>query len=145
MASAESFFRPDEVAAIKEAVIAAELQTSGQVRVYIESHCGEDVLKRAAEVFNELELHKTAQSNGILFYLAVEDRKFAVLGDKGITDIVSNDFWHSIKHKMQEDFRAGKFAEGLIDGIMLSGEKLQTHFPHQNDGLNELSDDIVFG
>jgi uncharacterized membrane protein len=145
MSSAQSFFREDQIAAIKEAVAAAELQTSGEVRVYIESECGSSLMDRAADVFAKLDLHKTTARNGVLFYLAVDDRQFAILGDEGIHAKVPADFWDSIKEDMQAHFRAGEFTEGLTDGILTAGEKLKEHFPHEREDINELLDDVVFG
>jgi uncharacterized membrane protein len=145
MENASQFFKPDEIAAIREAIMAAELKTSGQVRVFIESHCGEEVIKHAAGVFEILELHKTAARNGVLFYLAVKDRKFAILGDSGIHQKVPEGFWENIKQDMQTCFRENRFTEGMVDGIGQAGEKLQEYFPHLKEGINEIPDDIVFG
>lgn len=146
MGGAKSFFSPDQVAAIKEAVVAAEIKTSGEIRVFIEGKCTEsECLDRAAHIFDELKLQKTAQRNGVLFYLAVDDRKFAILGDAGINKIVTSDFWDATKEHMQTRFRKGEFTEGLVDGIFMAGEKLITHFPGTHDDINELEDDVIFG
>jgi uncharacterized membrane protein len=89
-------------------------------------------------------MHKTAERNGVLFYLAVNDRKFAVLGDSGINAKVPEDFWDQVKELLQKNFREGKFTEGLAEGIMQAGEHLKVHFPHRKDDVNELPDDISF-
>src|ERR1041385_8459914 len=125
----EQLLTPAQSAAIKEAVIAAELKTSGEIRVFVEEHCGEDLMHRAAEIFAERELHKTELRNAVLIYLAVKDRRFAILGDAGIHAKVGDDFWNGIKERMQGHFRAGRFTEGLIDGITMAGDKLIEHFP----------------
>ncbi len=129
------------VAAIKE----AELDTSGEIRVHIERKCDEDVLDRAAFWFEKLKIHKTALRNGVLFYLAYEDRKFAVLGDAGINAKVPADFWNELKERMVVAFKEGRFVDGLSNGILESGKLLKSNFPHQSDDVNELSDDISFG
>lgn len=142
--SARSFFTKEEqhniVAAIKE----AELNTSGEIRVHIENHCKEEALERAAEVFYDLKMDRTAARNGILFYLAVKDHKFAIIGDEGINREVERDFWNDIKDEMIYNFKENKFAEGLIAGILKCGDKLKKYFPYQNDDVNELSDEISF-
>ena len=142
--SARSFFTKEEqhniVAAIKE----AELNTSGEIRVHIENHCKEEALERAAELFYDLKMNHTAARNGILFYLAVKDRKFAIIGDEGINKEVEHDFWNDIKAEMISNFKENKFAEGLIVGILKCGDKLKEYFPYQNDDVNELSDEISF-
>jgi len=130
---------------IVDAIKEAELNTSGEIRVHIESHCKGNVLDRAAYIFKKLKMHKTAQRNGVLFYLAYKDRKFAILGDAGINSKVPENFWDDIKEKMAEKFKEGKFTEGLAEGIKESGQQLKTHFPYQSDDVNELSDDISFG
>lgn len=129
------------VAAVKE----AELNTSGELKVHIERKCKEDVLDHAAFMFDELEMQKTELRNGVLIYLAVEDKKLAILGDAGINIKVPKDFWDTTRDFMINHFKEGKFAEGLSGGIKLAGEQLKEHYPYQSDDVNELSDDISFG
>ena len=80
-----------------------------------------------------------------MFYLAYEDRKFAILGDAGINSTVPEDFWDNITIKMQQRFRGGHFLEGLIEGVELAGHQLKSKFPRSADDINELSDKISFG
>jgi len=138
-------FKLAEKIKIVNAIKRAEKNTSGEVRVHIENHCKVDVLDRAADVFAMLKMHKTQLRNGVLFYLALKDQNFAVLGDAGINAVVPNNFWESIKDAMLENFKKGNFAEGLSVGITMAGEKLKEHFPYQKDDVNELPDDISFG
>ena len=105
----------------------------------------DDVLDRAAAVFASLKMHKTKLRNGILFYLAIKDHKFAILGDGGINAVIPNDFWDNIKEMMKQKFKEGDFTAGLSSGIKISGEQLKAHFPYQSDDINELEDDISFG
>ena len=142
--SARSFFTKEEQQNIVAAIKEAELNTSGEIRVHIENHCKEEALERAAEVFYDLKMNRTAARNGILFYLAVKDRKFAIIGDEGINKEVEHDFWNDIKDEMISNFKENKFAEGLIVGILKCGDKLKEYFPYQNDDVNELSDEISF-
>ncbi|MFD1186594.1 TPM domain-containing protein [Pontibacter rugosus] len=130
------------VAAIKD----AEMQTSGEIRVHIESNCEIDVLDRATEVFAELHMHQTEQRNGVLFYIAIEDHQFAVIGDAGINASVPDHFWEDITEEVIKHFKQKKYAEGLARGIRMAGEQLQAHFPYNRQSdINELSDDISFG
>lgn len=142
---AANFFSKEEKDKIKEAIKMAETSTSGEIRVHIDNHCKEDVMDRAAWWFGKLDMHKTEQRNGVLFYLAVKDHKFAILGDAGINSVTPEDFWDLIKEEMLGYFREGKFSEGLSKGILLAGEALQAHFPYQKDDVNELPDEISFG
>jgi uncharacterized membrane protein len=143
--SAKDFFSPEEQDDIKQAIMNAELDTSGEIRVHIENVCKGDVLDRAAYVFKNLGMANTGLRNGVLIYLAVRNRKFAIIGDKGINRVVPPDFWDGTKSTMLEFFREGKFSEGLIHAITESGIHLKRYFPHQMDDINELPDDISFG
>ncbi len=139
------FFSKEEKEQIRKAILNAELDTSGEIRVHIESNCKEDVLDRAAFIFKKLGMEKTDLRNGVLFYLAVHDRKFAIIGDHGINAVVPKDFWEDIKATMAERFKKGEYAEGLAEGIAETGKHLKKHFPHHIDDINELSDEISFG
>jgi uncharacterized membrane protein len=130
------------VAAIRN----AEMATSGEVRVHIEQSCPEtDVMERAKQVFAQLGMHQTALKNGVLFYLAFGDRKFAVLGDKEIDKRVPAGFWDAIRDQMRAHFVKEAFSEGLSTGIEQAGQQLKKYFPRQDNDTNELSDDISFG
>ncbi len=142
--SVKSFFTDLQQKTILEAIEKAEKNTSGEIRVHLESKCKIDQTKRAIEVFEKLQMHKTELRNGVLFYLATEDKKFAVIGDTGINNVVPTNFWDNVKTGIINNFKSGKFADGLIEGILLTGEKLQSHFPHQINDINELSNDISF-
>ncbi len=139
------FFSREEKDKIVRAIEEAEKNTSGEIRVHIEKDCKTDVLDRAAYIFKKLKMHKTKLRNGVLFYLALEDRKFAILGDAGINRVTPDDFWDNIKEKMLEFFKEGRIADGLVKGILMAGEKLKEHFPYQQGDVNELSDEISFG
>ena len=141
---ASSFFTKEQQAQILASVREAELETSGEIRVHIETTLKGDVLDRAAWLFKKLDMDKTAERNGVLFYLAVEDRKFAIIGDAGINAKVHEDFWNEISEVLKNNFKEGKFTEGLSKGIIMAGNQLQTHFPHRLDDVNELPDEISF-
>src|SRR5690606_978589 len=143
---AEKLFSKEDRARIIDAIISAEKETSGEIQVHLENHCKGDVLDRAAEVFETLKMHKTAQRNGVLFYLAVEDHKFAIFGDVGINQLVPEHFWDDIKDEMLRHFKVRQFTEGLCKGIEMAAEQLKTHFPYDQHGdENELPDEISFG
>ena len=143
--SIRNFFSSKDKLQIENAIRAAELKTSGEIRVHIEKNCKEDVLDRAAFLFEKLEMHKTDLRNGVLFYLAIEDHLFAILGDAGINQKVPDNFWVEIKQAMESRFKEGKFKDGLVTGINKAGDALKQHFPWQKDDVNELSDEISFG
>jgi len=138
-------FTKEQQQRIVKAIEQAELNTSGEIRVHIEKSCKIDVLDRAADVFALLKMHKTQLRNGVLFYFAISDRKFAILGDAGIKSKVPNNFWDSIKEEMLVLFKQSDITSGLEKGILLAGEKLKEHFPLQKNDVNELSNEISFG
>ncbi|MCU0407823.1 MAG: TPM domain-containing protein [Bacteroidales bacterium] len=141
---ASSFFTNEQQESILASVKEAENATSGEIRVHLETSCDEDVLDRAAWLFRKLGMDKTELRNGVLFYLAVNDRKFAILGDAGINAKVPHGFWDEISSLMKNHFREGRFTEGLCQGILMAGDQLKSHFPYMRDDENELADDISF-
>ena len=142
MSKVEDFLTPAEEQEIVAAIGVAEKNTSGEIRVHIEKQTSMAPIDRAVEVFNRLQMQQTAARNGVLIYLAVESKQFAICGDEGIDQKVSADFWDSTKDIMLAHFKNGNFKQGLIDGILKAGEQLKTHFPHQSDDTDELSNEI---
>jgi len=153
MSKVENFLTPKEETAIVEAIRLAEKNTSGEIRVHLEpaSISAEepnepiDAFDRAAAVFDMLNMHNTAARNGVLIYVAVQDRTLVIIGDKGINDIVGQDFWESTKDIIIGHFKKGNMKQGLVEGILKAGEQLQKHFPFKNDDKNELPDAISIG
>jgi uncharacterized membrane protein len=141
---ASSFFSKEQQAQILASVRQAEKATSGEIRVHIESTAKADVLDRAAWLFNKLGMSKTSERNGVLFYLAVNDRKFAIIGDAGINSKVPAGFWNEISELLSNNFKEGRFTEGLSQGIIMAGDQLKKYFPCCEDDINELSDEISF-
>lgn len=139
----KGFLTKKEEKEIVEAIREAEQKTSGEIRVHLErSTGGQDIFERAMEVFHQLKMDNTKQDNGVLIYVAVEDRNFVIYGDKGINEVVPDDFWESTKDLIVSHFKKGHFKQGLVDGILKAGEQLQKHFPWDEGDKNELSDQI---
>ena len=143
--TAANFFTRDQKKEITNAIARAELNTSGEIRLHVDNRCKIDALDCAAGWFEKLKMHPTEKRNGVLFYLAIKDKKFAIIGDAGINAVTPENFWDDIKEVMLSHFREDKFAEGLIKGIEMAGDQLKKHFPYQSDDKNELPDDISFG
>ncbi|WP_080237232.1 TPM domain-containing protein [Spirosoma rigui] len=139
-------FTPDQQQRIVDAIRQAETATSGEIRVHVEPKCSTaDPVQRAIEVFARLGMHQTKARNGVLFYLAHADRKFAILGDQGINAKVPADFWESTKDLLRSYFVNGEYAEGLSLGIERAGQQLRQYFPYDGvTDINELADDISF-
>lgn len=142
--SIKNFFTEAEKTGIQQAIADAELNTSGEIRVHIDSRCKGEPKEAAIKMFEKLGMHETQLRNAVLFYLAVDDHKFAILGDQGIDAVVPDDFWDSVRDLMLGHFKSRRFAEGLTKGILMTGEKLKVHFPYQEGDINELSNEISF-
>ncbi len=141
---ASRFFSQEQQDKILKAIREAERATSGEIRVHIETRCTENPLDRAAWIFNRLGMDKTAKRNGVLFYLAVKERKFAIIGDSGINSVVREGLWDEIRELLKMNFTDGRFTEGLTAAILLAGQQLKTFFPRKTDDINELPDTISF-
>ena len=142
---AKHFFSDEEKKRIVEAIQAAEAETSGEIRVHISSESYRSgVLNCAALWFEKLKMHKTELRNGVLFFLSIKNRQFAIIGDAGINIFVPEDFWNDIKDQMTIRFENGLFVEGLDEGIRKAGTLLKKYFPRQIDDVNELPDDLSF-
>ncbi len=139
------FFAQAEEHQIIAAIQHAEHETSGQIRVHVEGHCAGDAFARARAVFAGLGMQRTARRNGALIYLAVRDRKFAIVGDEGIHAVVPAGFWAEIRDAMAGHFRRGRFSEGVCHGIAAVGQHLKAYFPAQPGDRNELPDEISTG
>lgn len=141
----EAFLTTIEEQEIVAAIREAELQTSGEIRVHIETSAKGNIEARALEVFSILKMQNTALHNGVLIYVAVNDKAFAIYGDKGINSVVSKTFWDDTKNTIQTHFKNGNYKQGLVDGILLAGNQLKSYFPRLENDKNELSNTISKG
>jgi uncharacterized membrane protein len=140
-------FNDAEQQQIVTAIQAAEHRTSGEIRVYVESHCRYvNPIHRAAEIFAGLNMEKTAARNAVLIYVALKDRQLAIFGDEGIDRKVGSTFWHEQVRNILGHFNKADYAGGIARVVTEIGAALQTHFPYdKGTDKNELPDDIVFG
>jgi uncharacterized membrane protein len=146
MSENKPFLTKTEEQEIVSAIVLAEKNTSGEIRVHIEENSTKPSMERAKEVFHILKMDATELKNGVLFYICTQTKSFAILGDKGINDLVAPDFWNSTKDVVIEKFKAGQYEEGLINGIIEAGTQLKKHFPYNNEtDTNELSNEISIG
>src|SRR5512140_1422962 len=141
---ASTFFTKEQQEKIRAAIMEAEKETTGEIRVHIETKIRGSVLDRAAWIFHRIGMHATENHNGVLFYVAVKNRQFAIIGDRGINAVVPENFWDHTKEVLQYHFKQGKFTEGLIEGIHIAGTQLREHFPFLKGDVNELPDEISF-
>lgn len=145
MSRVEKFLSPEEEQEIVQAILNAEKNTSGEIRVHIESHTRVDHFNRAKEVFHILKMDNTKDENGVLIYVAVNDKKFVIFGDKGIDHVAPNNFWDTTRDIIQNQFKKGNYKKGIIDGILSTGKELEAHFPWNHGDINELSNEVSKG
>ncbi|CAM4354842.1 TPM domain-containing protein [Cytophagaceae bacterium 50C-KIRBA] len=135
----------EQQAEIIQAIKEAELGTSGEIRVHIESHCEGHPIERSKVLFFQLGMNQTDLQNGVLVYLAIKDRKYAIIGDKGIDARVDPEFWETIRDEMRPYLAKNEIGAGLAWGVRRIGEVLNRYFPYQKDDINELTDELSFG
>lgn len=139
------FLSLEEQLHVVDAIVAAEKCTSGEIRVHMEPQCKmRDAYKRAIKVFNKLKMYKTRARNAVLIYVAFESHNVAIIGDKGINAVVPSDFWNEALAMISENFTKGAYANGLCNVIELIGNSLAQYFPHDDNDVNEQSDEISF-
>lgn len=139
-----AFFTKDDEEQIIQAIREAEQNTSGEIRVHLEKTLDGEALEEAKRTFAKLEMHLTAARNGVLIFIAPQQRKFAIIGDEGIDQAVGEDFWKEERDLIQQHFRQGTYAAGVCKAIAQIGEKLKVHFPYTVEDTNELSDEISY-
>ena len=143
----KEFFSAKEKEQIVEAIRLAEKETSGEIRVYVESKNPlVDTLERAAEIFAQLKMQETIQRNAVLLYIATEHRELALFADEGIYQKVGKEFWQDAVKEMIAHFKGKKISHGIAECIKKIGATLKEKFPYDaSTDKNELPDDIVFG
>ena len=143
MYKSEEFLTKSEEKEIVSAIEITEKNTSGEIRVHIEESNTIPPVERAQEVFHFLKMVEAEMKNGVLFYICMLSKSFAIIGDKGINDLVAPNFWNSTKDHVIEKFKEGKYKDGLVNGIIEAGEQLKKHFPYNHEeDTNELSNEI---
>ncbi|KIX21940.1 hypothetical protein SY27_04460 [Flavobacterium sp. 316] len=145
MSKTEDFLTASEEQEIVQAIVEAEKDTSGEIRVHIEEHSEKPPLERAQEVFFTLNMQNTKDRNGVLFYVGVADKHFAIIGDEGINKVVDANFWNSTKDIVIDNFKNKNNKDGLVNGIREAGKRLKEFFPYQSDDIDELSNEISKG
>lgn len=140
-------FSPEENDLIVQSIREAEMQTSGEIRLFVESRCKYvDPLDRAKEVFQNLKMGETELLNGVLFYVATEDRQLAIFADKGIHEAAGKDYWINLVPEILSVFSKKNIVTGITATIFSIGEALKNHFPYDKEvDKNELPDEIIFG
>lgn len=143
--AAEDILSEADLERVRAAIREGESRTSGEIRVHLDDSIVDDVLDHAAFVFEELGMHRTRERNGVLIYVSVAQHRAAVIGDHGVYERLPHGFWNDTLAVVLDQFKAGRYADGLCRGVELLATELQAHFPRAKDDRNELTDDISFG
>lgn len=145
-AKKQSFFNAEEEKRMVEAIRFAEIQTSGEIRLFVESKCRfVNPVDRAIELFGELNMHKTKDRNGVLLYIAIKDRQMAIWGDEGIHERLGQEFWQKEVSEILSEFHQQHYVDGICKILGDIGIALKQNFPYEREDINELSDLIIFG
>ncbi|PVX51788.1 TLP18.3/Psb32/MOLO-1 phosphatase superfamily protein [Balneicella halophila] len=142
--TAKNFFSLEEQKKIVDAIKKVELRTSSELRFHIDTHTELTALDRAAYLFKKMKMHKTKARNGVLLYMSVQNKLFAIIGDAGIHQYVKDEFWNERTEEVLADFKVSNFCQGVVSCILKVGDALQKHFPYQENDVNELPDEITF-
>jgi uncharacterized membrane protein len=144
--SSNHYLLPQERDTILDAIKKAESNTSGEIRVFIESRCPMmDTLTRAEEVFLKLKMQNTTHHNASLIYIAYKDREFAIYGDAGCIQYFPSTFWKQEARRISYHFAQDKKLEGIMDAVQNLEKMYIEYFPSKGEPKNELPDEIVFG
>jgi len=128
---------------ITTAIQEAEQETSGEVRVQVQPKAiGGEIRTVAERTFERLGMTKTALRNGVLLFIATEEQRFVILGDRGIDEKVPAGFWDEIAAKLTIRFSKGELTEGIVEAVNAAGQQLREYFPRAAGDVNELSDSI---
>jgi uncharacterized membrane protein len=127
---------------VVDAISAAEKRTSGEIRVHIQPKAGDDIRAIAERTFERLGMTKTELRNGVLLFIACEEQRFTILGDRGIDEKVPAGFWDEIAARLTIRFKAGEYTDGIVEAIRSAGEELRHYFPRAEGDVDELANDI---
>jgi uncharacterized membrane protein len=142
--TARNFFNEQEQQIIVDAITRAEMKTSGEIRVHLENFCFSNPLKVAGSLFTKLNMHQTAERNGVLIYIATISRKIAIVGDEGIHKKLGTEYWNKLVETLVTRFRENRKAEALAACILECGDQLGKYFPRSSDDKDELSNNLSF-
>src|SRR5436190_479046 len=108
----DRLLHPREQREILDAVRIAELRTSGELKVHVEAHCpAADPYTRAVQLFEKLGVHRTEGRNGVLVYVATQDRRYAIVGDVGIGEPQGSEMWAEATRQLSIALRRGAAGE----------------------------------
>lgn len=145
MISAKTFLTDEEKNKVVDTIRKIEAATTGEIRVHIDDACTDDVLDRAVEVFYHLRMDKTVFRNGVLLYIAVKNKQFAIIGDEAINQKVTAKFWKEISFELNNDFKNSAPITAILHALQTIGIQLAHYFPALDIlDNNELPNEISF-
>ena len=136
----------DEPSVVK-AIAEAELQTSGEIRVFVSEAeiDAADVIPRAKARFEKLGMTATRDRNAVLLYFLPKSQKFAIIGDTGIHEKCGQTFWDEVAEEMRRLLKEQKFTDAVVGTVAKVGAVLARHFPFRNDDTDELPNRVERG
>src|SRR6186713_47953 len=111
----KEFFSAEEKERIVTAIRSMEQQTSGEIRIFVESkNPFVNPIDRAAELFFKLKMEKTDHRNGVLLYIATKHHELALFGDEGIYKATGAEYWDNAVKNMISKFNGDDICEGMV-------------------------------
>lgn len=140
----KKYLSEKEIVDLVEVIKIAENQSTGEIRLHIDSSAEKENVEVAFEVFQRLEMYKTKDRNAVLFHVNFNQRYLTIIGDEGIHQKVCQSFWDEIHSEVITQFVQGKYFFGLKEAIFKTGIELKKYFPIKEENPNELPDEITF-
>jgi uncharacterized membrane protein len=117
---------------VHRAVQSAEKDTSVRIVVYISHRRVTDPMKAGHQAFKKLKLETEQEKAGLLFFIAPQSRKFAVLGGTALHEKLGQAWWDRLVQVLSADFRREKFTDGLVSVLDEIAPALKLHFPFRS-------------
>jgi uncharacterized membrane protein len=135
---------PEEQNRLLDKIARIEKRSSGEVRIHVTGRRVKDPLETARSTFTSLGMTRTKRRNGVLVFLSLPSRRFAIVGDQGIDQVTPADYWGRLRDTLAEHFAAGSYCQGLLEIMDRVESVLVEHFPYEKGDVDELPDDISY-
>ncbi|MCX7877105.1 MAG: TPM domain-containing protein [Ignavibacteria bacterium] len=142
------YFSEEDLQKIQEALDELERKTCGEIVLSFHERLTlwEKLYDRhelALKDFRRLGVSNTKYRTGILFYVLFSEKYFDIIADEGIYRKIPDEFWNELESELQESFRQGKFAEGILTLIRKAQKLLEKEFPQRGSSEDEIQGEII--
>ena len=142
--SLDRLIAPEEQNRLLDKIARIEKRSSGEVRIHVTDRRVKDPLDAARRTFTSLGMASTRRRNGVLVFLSLPSRRFAIVGDEGIDRVTPPEYWDGLRDALARRLAAGQYCEGLLEILDRVEAVLAEHFPYEKGDVDELPDDISY-